>query len=117
MTGFEYTAAIGMLHEGQIDDGLDCIRNIRARYDGRKRSPFDEAECGHHYARAMIAWAARPGLDRVPLLGRREIDDLRAPRWHIFWSNGYAWGRGLTGDAAATGFQATAGGPAWGREP
>jgi len=27
------------------------------RSRGRKRSPFDEAECGHHYARAMSAWA------------------------------------------------------------
>jgi len=27
------------------------------RSRGRKRSPFDEAECGHHYARAMAAWA------------------------------------------------------------
>ena len=40
------------------EDGLRCIAAIRARYDGRKRSPFDEAECGHHYARAMASWAA-----------------------------------------------------------
>ncbi|MFZ2338415.1 MAG: GH116 family glycosyl hydrolase [Bacteroidales bacterium] len=36
MTGFEYTAAIGMLYEGLTDDGLKCISNIRNRYDGRK---------------------------------------------------------------------------------
>ena len=58
MTGFEYTAAIGMLYEGQLEAGLRCIQAIRDRYDGRKRSPFDEAECGHHYARAMTSWAA-----------------------------------------------------------
>jgi hypothetical protein len=57
MTGFEYTAAIGMLYEGMQQEGLDVIRNIRDRYDGRKRNPFDEAECGHHYARAMASWA------------------------------------------------------------
>ncbi len=71
MTGFEYAAAIGMLYEGQEADGLSCIRDIRGRYDGRKRSPFDEAECGHHYARAM-AFTKRPG--------------------RFFWSNGTAWG-------------------------
>ena len=38
--------------------GAAVIRAIRARYDGRKRNPFDEAECGHHYARAMASWAA-----------------------------------------------------------
>jgi hypothetical protein len=48
MTGFEYTAAVGMLQEGMEEEGLRCIEAIRARYDGRKRSPFDEAECGHH---------------------------------------------------------------------
>ena len=58
MTGFEYIAAIGMLYEGQTEDGLNCITNIRNRYDGRKRSPFDEAECGHHYGRAMASWSA-----------------------------------------------------------
>ena len=37
MTGFEYAAAIGMLYEGQIEDGLKCISNIRNRYDGQKK--------------------------------------------------------------------------------
>ena len=32
------------------------VAAIRQRYDGNKRNPFDEAECGHHYARAMISW-------------------------------------------------------------
>ena len=26
MTGFEYTAAVGMLYEGQIEEGLRCIQ-------------------------------------------------------------------------------------------
>lgn len=55
MTGFEYTAAIGMLYEGMEKEGLEAIKNIRDRYDGKKRNPFDEAECGHHYARAMAS--------------------------------------------------------------
>jgi hypothetical protein len=37
---------------------LEIIMAIRARYDGLKRNPFNEAECGHHYARAMASWAA-----------------------------------------------------------
>ena len=58
MTGFEYVAAIGLLYEDELEAGLKCIKAIRDRYDGRKRSPFNEAECGHHYARAMASWAA-----------------------------------------------------------
>ena len=94
MTGFEYTAAVGMFYEGQTTTGLKCIENIRDRYDGRKRSPFDEAECGHHYARAMASWAAvlaLTGFHYSAVTGVMEF--ARAAKqatW--FWSNGYAWG-------------------------
>ena len=40
MTGFEYTAAIGMLYEGDIDNGLKCIGAIRDRYDGPEAQPL-----------------------------------------------------------------------------
>jgi uncharacterized protein (DUF608 family) len=92
MTGFEYTAAVGMLYEGQMDDGLKCIKNIRDRYDGRKRSPFDEAECGHHYARAMASWAAVPALTGFGYSGVEESMTFAAQDGTFFWSNGYAWG-------------------------
>ena len=58
MTGFEYTAAVGMIQEGMVDEGLSLIEAVRDRYDGRRRNPFNEAECGHHYARAMASWSA-----------------------------------------------------------
>jgi uncharacterized protein (DUF608 family) len=96
MTGFEYTAAVGMIYEGMVADGLKCIAAIRQRYDGLKRSPFDEAECGHHYARAMASWAAvlaltgfrysavRKSIEFAPLGARKPS--------RVFWSNGFAWG-------------------------
>ena len=56
MTGFEYSAATLMLYYGMEKEGVECIANIRRRYDGERRNPWDEAECGHHYARAMAAW-------------------------------------------------------------
>jgi uncharacterized protein (DUF608 family) len=92
MTGFEYTAAAGMLYEGQIENGLRVIDAIRARYDGQKRSPFDEAECGHHYARAMASWAAvlaLTGFHYSALDSSMTFDPI--PGVH-FWSNGHAWG-------------------------
>jgi len=92
MTGFEYTAAVGMLYEGQVDDGLECIRNIRDRYDGRKRSPFDEAECGHHYARAMASWAAVLAMTGFGYSGVEKTMTFAAQDGSFFWSNGYAWG-------------------------
>jgi hypothetical protein len=94
MTGFEYTAAVHMLYEGQTEAGLRVIAAIRARYDGRKRSPFDEAECGHHYARAMASWAAVlawTGFRYSAVEGFLQFAAADRPvMW--FWSNGSAWG-------------------------
>jgi hypothetical protein len=92
MTGFEYTAAVGMLYEGQTEDGINCIQNIRDRYDGRKRSPFDEAECGHHYARAMASWAAVLAMTGFHYSGVEKSMTFAAKDGTFFWSNGYAWG-------------------------
>ncbi len=92
MTGFEYTAAIGMLYEGQEKTGLQAIRDIRDRYDGRKRSPFDEAECGHHYARAMVSWAAVLALTGFRYSGVARQMHFAARDGTAFWSTGYAWG-------------------------
>jgi len=92
MTGFEYTAAIGMLYEGQESTGLQAIRDIRSRYDGRKRSPFDEAECGHHYARAMVSWAAVLALTGFRYSGVEQQMHFAPREGTAFWSTGYAWG-------------------------
>jgi non-lysosomal glucosylceramidase len=92
MTGFEYTAAVGMLYEGMIGEGLRCIRDVRARYDGRKRSPFDEAECGHHYARAMASWAALLALSGFHYSAPSKRVTFAAKAGRHFWSSGYAWG-------------------------
>jgi non-lysosomal glucosylceramidase len=92
MTGFEYTAAVGMLYEGDVENGLKVIRDIRARYDGEKRSPFDEAECGHHYARAMASWAAVPALSGFAWDGVAKAMSFGAKDGSYFWSNGDAWG-------------------------
>jgi non-lysosomal glucosylceramidase len=92
MTGFEYTAAIGMLYEGQNEEGLRVIEAVRDRYDGLRRSPFDEAECGHHYARAMIAWAAVLALTGFQYSGVAKSMTFASRPGSHFWSNGSAWG-------------------------
>jgi len=92
MTGFEYVAAIGMLYEGQTESGLTCIANIRNRYDGRKRSPFDEAECGHHYGRAMASWSALLALTGFHYSGVNKEITFGNVSGTYFWSNGYAYG-------------------------
>lgn len=92
MTGFEYTAAIGMLYENQREPGLRCIHNIRNRFDGSKRNPYDEAECGHHYARAMVSWASTLALSGFHYSGVSQMMRFNEEEGTYFWSNGYAWG-------------------------
>lgn len=92
MTGFEYTAAVGMLYEGLYEQGVSCITNIRLRYDGLRRNPFNEAECGHHYARAMASWAAILALTGFHYSGVSKRITFTPNEGRFFWSNGYAWG-------------------------
>ena len=96
MTGFEYTAAVHLMYEGDLEGGLRCVRAIRERYDGQRRSPFNEAECGHHYARAMAAWAVPLAYTGFDYDGRTGTMTFAPPRdgkvatW--FWANGSSWG-------------------------
>lgn len=92
MTGFEYAAAIGMLYEGMEEEGLEVMQNIRDRYNGSKRNPFDEAECGHHYARAMASWSAVLALSGFHYSGVDNTIRFTDRPGNYFWSNGSAWG-------------------------
>jgi hypothetical protein len=94
MTGFEYTAAVHMLFEGMTAAGLRCIGAVRDRYDGRRRNPFDEAECGHHYVRAMVSWAAIQALTGFQFSAVERVVRFATSREPVswFWSNGYGWG-------------------------
>ena len=92
MTGFEYTAAVGMLFEGLTEDGLKCFRAVRNRFDGAKRNPFSEPECGHHYSRAMAAWAGVLALSGFHYSAVDQHITFTDKPGHYFWSTAYAWG-------------------------
>jgi len=93
MTGFEYAAGIGMLYEGMEEEGLEVMRNIRERYDGSKRNPYDEAECGHHYARAMASWSSVLAMSGFHYSGVDKYIRFTERPGRYFWSNGSAWGK------------------------
>ncbi len=92
MTGFEHTAAVGMLYEGQVNEGLKTIQDIRNRYDGKKRNPFNEAEFGNHYARPMMAWAGVLATSGFHYSGVEKSMRFTSVPGTYFWSNGYSWG-------------------------
>ena len=55
--GLEYQLATHMIYEGMIDEALTVVESVRRRHDGERRNPWNEPECGHHYARPMASWA------------------------------------------------------------
>ncbi|MDQ8180265.1 GH116 family glycosyl-hydrolase [Pelagicoccus sp. SDUM812005] len=74
MTGFEYGAAVSMIQNGMLKEGLMVIKIISDRYDGRLRTegvsnvrngpwgysgnPFGDDECGKFYGRSLSVWSA-----------------------------------------------------------
>ena len=56
MTGFEYQVAAHMIAEGMVQEGLAVTRTIHDRYHPTRRNPWNEVECGDHYARAMASY-------------------------------------------------------------
>ena len=64
-TGIEYQVASHLMMLGHIAEGLEIVRAVRDRYDGRVRNPFNEYECGHWYARAMASYGLLQGMTGV----------------------------------------------------
>ena len=95
-TGLEYTVAALMINWGMVEQGIECVTNVRSRYDGEKRNPWDEAECGHHYARAMSAWSTVIALSGFLYDGIKgtvtAIPRLPHTNFKCFWSTATGWG-------------------------
>ena len=95
-TGVEYQVAAHLIYEGLVDEGLEIVRAVRARYDGYRRSPWNEAECGNHYARSLASWALLLACSGFRYDARRQAIGF-APRstadpFRCFFSTGTGWG-------------------------
>ena len=55
-TGMEYQVATGMIFREKLDKAMAMVKAVHSRYDGVKHNPWNEVECGDHYARAMSSW-------------------------------------------------------------
>jgi len=95
-TGIEYLYATQLFYAGMLREGVQCFENVRTRYDGERRNPWDEPECGHHYARAMSAWSGVVALSGFRYLGpdKRMIaaPKIRPASFTSFWSTATGWG-------------------------
>jgi uncharacterized protein (DUF608 family) len=95
-TGIEYLVAAQFIHAGMLRQGLTAIENVRRRFDGERRNPWDEPECGHHYARAMSAWSSVVAWSGFEYHAAQRSVALRprsaAQPFRSFWSSGTGWG-------------------------
>jgi uncharacterized protein (DUF608 family) len=100
-TGIEYQVAAHMIYEGMVEEGFAIIKAARDRYDGIprppiQRNPWNEIECGGHYARAMSSGSLLPALAGWEYDGPRQM--LRfmprhtPERFKCFFSAPQAWG-------------------------
>ncbi len=61
-TGIEYQVAGHMAWEGMVFESLAVCRGVHDRYHPSKHNPWNEIECGDHYARALASWGVLIGL-------------------------------------------------------
>ncbi|HTL16989.1 MAG TPA: GH116 family glycosyl-hydrolase [Patescibacteria group bacterium] len=100
-TGIEYQVASHLIYEGLIEQGLSIVKAARERYDGIPRppiarNPWNEIECGGHYARAMSSWSLLLALSGWLYDGPR-ADLLFSPRHQVdnfksFFTGPEGWG-------------------------
>ncbi len=61
-TGIEYQVAGHMAWENMVTEALAICRGVHDRYHPAKHNPFNEIECGDHYARAFASWGVYTAL-------------------------------------------------------
>jgi hypothetical protein len=96
-TGIEYLVGSLLFEYGMIREGVETFTGTRRRHDGERRNPFNEPECGHHYARAMSSWSGMAVLAAFRYDGPRNQVKIERPAqaqpFRSFWSTGTGWGR------------------------
>jgi len=97
MHGFEYQAAGHLIINKMVDQGVAMVKAVRDRYDGERRNPWNEIECGSNYARSMASYALLNAFSGFRFdMARQEIGfhpvHLVDGCFQCFWSLESAWG-------------------------
>ena len=95
-TGIEFQVAAHMIMHGLVDEGLAVVKGVTERYDGLRRNPWNEVECGSHYARALASWSVLTALSgfRYSAVKQRLAfaPVINARDFRCFFAAGSAWG-------------------------
>lgn len=96
MHGFEYQVASHMIQEHMLEEAHNIVVSIRQKYDGYKRNPYNEIECGSNYARSMASYGlllAYSGFQYDLTKGCLGFfPAVTTPGAQFFWSIDGAWG-------------------------
>ena len=95
MTGFEYALGGLMISQGFIREGETIVKAVRNRYDGKKRNPWNEIECGSNYARSMASYALLPIYSGFTFdMTKKHIgfEPIKKGDCRYLWSVGDSWG-------------------------
>jgi len=76
-TGVEHTLTAMLAFESMHDEAELVAAAVHGRYDGRRRNPYNEVECGDHYVRAMSAITVAELGGRVRMSATTETVELR----------------------------------------
>jgi hypothetical protein len=95
-SGHEYQFAAHLVFEGMTAEALTVVETVRRRHDGERRNPWNELECGYHYARPMASWAlliALTGFHYSGVARRLTLAPrVRAQNFRSFWTIPSGWG-------------------------
>jgi uncharacterized protein (DUF608 family) len=94
-SGVTYSVAAMLLRRGLTEEAVKLVDAVNRQHDGVRRNPFNEAECGHHYARSMASWAlvlAWSGMQADLPSGRINFDPVFPEDGLAFFSCATAWG-------------------------
>lgn len=95
-TGIEYQVATQLVYEGYTDEALTLVKAVRDRHDGIRRNPFNEVECGYHYARSMASYGVYAALCGYSCdLPDKKISfepKINADHFRCFFATAKGWG-------------------------
>ncbi len=95
-TGIEFQVAAHMMYAGLVEEGLAIVKGVVDRYDGIRRNPWNEIECGNHYARALASWSVLLALSGYRYSAKEQRMSfaplLNADNFQCFFAAGAGWG-------------------------
>ncbi len=83
-----------MIYEGFVDEAVNLAAAVRQRFDGVRRAPFNEMECGFYYSRAMASWGLLIAMSGFQCDVNRQSIAFSpvAKAGKLFWSMKPGWG-------------------------